>query len=267
MERKIGSHIFSTPVVMGIVNITPDSFYAPSRFFKPREACKRVARMIEEGAGIIDLGAASSRPGAALLPPDREWARLVPVLQQLRRLFPDTLFSLDTFHSTVVERAFEVIGPFIINDISAGIDYPAMFSVAARLQLPLIAMHKRGITSLDIVAEVHTFFASTLRRAHEAGLPQIILDPGFGFAKNTEQNYRLLAQLTSLLDFPDALRLIGISRKSMIYNTLCISPEASLSATSALHLYALQQGVDILRVHDVAPAVQVIRLHKLLSGF
>ncbi|MCL1973332.1 MAG: dihydropteroate synthase [Bacteroidetes bacterium] len=266
MERKIGSHIFDTPVVMGIVNMTPDSFYAPSRCQNLIEVFKRVELMLKEGAGIIDLGAASSRPGALLPTAAEEWKRLVPLLPQLRTLFPDTLFSLDTLHATIVERAFDLIGPFFINDISAGADDPRMFGVAARLQLPLIAMHKRGITSSDIVTEVRTFFASILRHACEAGLPQIILDPGFGFAKTTGQNYRLLTELSAVFDFTNVLRIVGISRKSMIYKPLRITPEEALSATSALHLFALQQGIDILRVHDVAPAVQVIRLHKLLTS-
>ncbi|MCL2738830.1 MAG: dihydropteroate synthase [Bacteroidales bacterium] len=273
MERKIGSHICNTPLVMGIVNITPDSFYAPSRQATPKEVFKTIELMIEEGAGIVDVGAASSRPGADRLSTEEEWERLVPVLKELRRFFPHALFSLDTCHSSIVERAYGLIGPFIINDISSGEEDPLMFGLAARRQLPLIAMHKRGTPQTmqqhtdytDVVAEVRGYFASVLKRAEEAGLSQIILDPGFGFAKTTEQNYRLLAELPAVFDFPHVLGLIGISRKSMIYKPLHITPQEALPATSALHLYALQQGADILRVHDVAAAIQVIKLHQLLS--
>ena len=274
MELTLGKQIqkLDAPLVMGIVNITPDSFYPQSRHVTPAEVFATIERMAEEGAGIIDLGAASSRPGALTLDPAQEWARLASVLKALRAHFPDTLFSIDTNFSRIVEQAYDLIGPCIINDISSGEDDPNMFSVAARLQLPLVAMHKRGTPLTmqqntlytDIVAEVHHYFASTLAHAKEAGVPQIILDPGFGFAKTTEQNYALLSHLSLLFDFPNVPRMIGISRKSMVYKLLEITPQEALPATSALHLYALQQGVDILRVHDVAQAVQVVRLFEML---
>ena len=263
----VGSRVYSfnTPQVMGIINVTPDSFYAKSRHITPVEVFTTIANMIEAGAAIIDIGAASSRPGAHPCTAQQEWERLSPVLKELRTHFPDTLFSIDTFYAIVVEQACDLIGPFIINDISAGEDDPRLFSVAARLQLPIIAMHKKETPpDANLVAEVHNYFAAVLARAQEAGVPLIILDPGFGFAKDTPQNYTLLSHLSTLFDFPDVLRLIGISRKSMIYKPLCITPDEALSATTALHLYALQQGVDILRVHDVAEAMQAIQLYKFL---
>ena len=272
MELKIGgyTHKFHTPQVMGIINITPDSFYSGSRYSTSKEVFAAISRMIEEGAAIIDIGACSSRPGAVSLSVPDEWKRLFPVLQELRRHFPDTYISIDTFHSHIVEKAYDMIGPFIINDISAGEEDTEMFRMAARLQLPLIAMHKRGTPQTmqnhscyqDVVVEVRDYFALVLQRAQEAGVGQIILDPGFGFAKTREQNYALLSALSSLFVFSGAPRLIGISRKSMIYEPLGITAEEALPATTALHLYALQQGVDILRVHDVAPAIQIIALFQ-----
>jgi len=272
MELKIGNQIekFDSPVVMGIVNITPDSFYSKSRHTTSIEVFTTIERMMAEGANIIDIGAASSRPGAATLSAAQEWERLVPVLSELRRHFPNALISVDTAHSALVGQANDLIGPFIINDISAGEDDPSMFSVAARLRLPLIAMHKRGTPQTmqqftyynDIVTEVRTYFASTLLRAKEVGVGQIILDPGFGFAKTTEQNYQLLSNLSNVFNFPNVPRLIGISRKSMVYKPLSITVQKALPATSALHLFALQQRVDILRVHDVAEALQVVQLWK-----
>jgi len=272
MELKIGgnSHQYHTPQVMGIINITPDSFYSGSRYSTSKEVFAAMSRMIEEGAAIIDIGACSSRPGTVSLSATDEWKRLFPVLKELRRYFPDTHISIDTFYGDTVVRVYDMIGPFIINDISAGEDDAEMFPVAAQLQLPLIAMHKRGTPQTmqnhtgyrDVVVEVRDYFASVLQRAQEAGVGQIILDPGFGFAKTTEQNYTLLSALSSLFDFPDVLRIIGISRKSMIYEPLGITAEETLPATTALHLYALLQGVDILRVHDVAPAVQMIALFQ-----
>ena len=272
MELKIGgnSHQYHTPQVMGIINITPDSFYSGSRYSTSKEVFAAMSRMIEEGAAIIDIGACSSRPGAVSLSATDEWKRLFPVLKELRRYFPDTHISIDTFYGDTVVRVYDMIGPFIINDISAGEDDAEMFPVAAQLQLPLIAMHKRGTPQTmqnhtgyrDVVVEVRDYFASVLQRAQAAGVRQIVLDPGFGFAKTTEQNYVLLSALSSLFDFPDVLRIIGISRKSMIYEPLGITAEETLPATTALHLYALLQGVDILRVHDVAPAVQMIALFQ-----
>ena len=272
MELKIGgnTHQYDAPQVMGIINITPDSFYSGSRYSTSKEVFAAMSRMIEEGAAIIDIGACSSRPGAVSLSATDEWKRLFPVLKELRRYFPGTHISIDTFYGDTVVRVYDMIGPFIINDISAGEDDAEMFPVAARLQLPLIAMHKRGTPQTmqnhtgyrDVVVDVRDYFASVLQRVQEAGVGQIILDPGFGFAKTMEQNFVLLSSLSSLFDFPDVLRIIGISRKSMIYKPLGITAEEALPATTALHLYALQQGVDILRVHDVAPAVQIIALFQ-----
>ena len=262
MELKLANRTYRypTPQVMGIVNITPDSFYAGSRYSTLKEVYAAIYQMIDDGAAFIDIGAASSRPGAIVCTVQQEWERLSPVLRALRPHFPDTLISIDTFYSKIVEWAYDLIGPFMINDISGGENDPNMFSVAARLKLPVIAMYNRGT-----LQNIQYYFASTLERAKEAGIQQIILDPGFGFAKTTEQNYTLLTHLSTLLNFPGVPTLIGLSRKSMIYKPLGISPDEALPATSALHLYALQQGVDILRVHDVAQANQMIRIHALLK--
>ena len=181
MELKVGSqiHRFCTPQVMGIVNITPDSFYAKSRYTATDKVFNIIEQMLKEGAGMIDLGAASSRPGAAILPALAEWKRLSPMLRALRIRFPNLLVSIDTVNSVIVEQAFDLIGPFIINDISSGEDDPHMFSIAAQLHLPLIAMHKKGTPQTmyqytdyeNIVVDVHNYFASVLERAREAGVP------------------------------------------------------------------------------------------------
>ncbi|MDR2586610.1 MAG: dihydropteroate synthase [Prevotellaceae bacterium] len=263
MQLKIGnkSHFFHTPQVMGVVNITPDSFYATSRHQSINDVFTTVSAMIEEGAAIIDLGAASSRPGAHVTSALEEWNRLAPVVGSFRQHFADVIVSVDTFYSDVVERVFDAIGPFIVNDISAGEEDPRMFAVVSRLQLPMVAMCKREIAGIDVVKELHEFFAEVIDRAQDAGVQQIILDPGFGFAKSIKQNYLLLSALPQIFDFHDVARMIGISRKSMIYKPLNITPDDALPATSALHLFALQQGVDVLRVHDVATAKQIIQIY------
>ena len=263
---------------MGIVNLTPDSFWEGSRHATASEAFQAMEAMLDAGAAMIDIGAASSRPGTLMPTPDEEWARLLPVLQPLRRHFPQAAISIDSFHSEIVRRAYDLIGPFTVNDISAGEDDEQMFACAGSLGLPLIAMHKRGrpdemagLTDYsDIVGELRQYFTQALERAQAAGIPELIIDPGFGFAKTVEQNYELLRGLSELR--PPALHpwaspprlLVGISRKSMIYKPLDLTPELALPATTALHLYALQQGADILRVHDVKEAVQALRLYQML---
>ena len=230
-----------------------------------------------EGASIVDLGACSTRPGSLAVGPDEEWRRLRPVLECLRREFPDQKVSVDTYWSEVVERTFDLIGNFMVNDISAGEDDPRMLPVVGRLGLEYVAMHKRGnpesmqgMTDYgDVTEDVLDYFHDFSRKAAENGIEDWVLDPGFGFAKTTDQNYKLLRDLERFkgISTPEGgvpRILVGLSRKSMAYRLLGITPEESLPATQVLHLAALQNGADILRAHDVAEAVRTVSLYRHL---
>ena len=265
--------------IMGIVNLTDDSYFADSRCSDVYAAIKRIDRMVSEGADVIDLGACSSRPGSVPVGADVEWSRLEPVLKAVRDSFPDIKISIDTYWSSVVERAHSLIGDFIVNDISAGEDDLLMLPTVGRLGLGYVAMHKRG-TSVsmpfltdyeDVIAEVTGYFKDFAVKAARFGIKDWILDPGFGFAKTVEQNYRLLAGLpeitAALSEICAGPRvLVGVSRKSMIYKPLESSPEQVLPATQAVHMAALMKGVDILRVHDVKEAKQTVSLFKLMDS-
>lgn len=259
---------------MGIVNLTDDSYFADSRCADADAVLMRVAGMVEDGADIVDLGACSTRPGSLPVGADEEWRRLAPVLPVLREAFPDLRLSIDTYWSSVVAKAYDSIGDFMVNDISAGEDDPSMLPLVGRLGLEYVAMHKRG-TSVDmqamtdyedVTAEVGRYFASFAEKAEDFGIRNWILDPGFGFAKTVEQNYELLSRLSLFKEVSPAPRiLIGISRKSMIYKPLGISPDEALPATQAVHMAALMAGADILRVHDVREARQTAALYNLLD--
>ncbi len=257
--------------VMGIVNLTDDSYFAGSRCDGVDSALARVEKMIAEGASIIDFGACSTRPGAVPVGAALEWERLAPVLKAVRQAWPDVRISVDTWWSEVVSRTYDLIGGFIVNDISAGEDDPMMLQTVGSLGLTYVAMHKRGnpqtmqgMTSYsDVVADVMEYFRGFSEKATEAGIRDWILDPGFGFAKDISQNYEMLSRLDEFKTLSRPL-LVGISRKSMIYKLLDIMPEESLPATQALHMKALQSGADILRVHDVAEAVRTVRLYRML---
>ena len=246
---------------MGIVNLTDNSYFASSRCLGPSgdvdlgKALDRTERMLAEGAGIIDIGACSTRPGSQGVGAEEEWRRLGPFLREVRRAFGDGIrISVDTYWAQVVERCFDTVGPFMVNDISAGEDDPAMLPLVGRLGLEYVAMHKRGtpadMQSLcqyeDVVEDVLAYF------------------PGFGFAKTVEQNYRLLAGLDRFAAM-DRPILVGVSRKSMIYRLFDITPEESLPQTQVLHLAALERGASILRVHDVAEAVRTVRIWRALQ--
>ena len=261
--------------IMGIVNLTDDSYFAASRCPSPDMALKRIEKMLADGADIIDIGACSSRPGSTPVGPDEEWRRLEPVLKALAATFPDVRVSIDTYWASVVEKTYGLIGDFIVNDISAGEDDPLMLPVAGRLGLEYVAMHKRG-TSVDmqsmtcyddVVAEVIRYFNDFAIKAQECGVRKWILDPGFGFAKTIDQNYTLLSKLSHLkteYSGHSPRVLVGLSRKSMIYRLLDITPEQALPATQALHMAALINGADILRVHDVKDASQVLKMFAKL---
>ena len=261
---------FSRRQVMTIVNVTPDSFFAGSRTPGWLDVERRVRDAVEAGASVIDVGGYSSRPGADEVSPEEEWRRVDLGVGAVRSLSPDLPVSIDTFRSSVAARTIHKYGKVIINDISAGELDPAMFAVAARYDVPYVAMHMKGdpqtMQSLtdyrrDIVSEVVAYFRRRVERMLAAGIrrERIVLDPGFGFAKTAEQNYRLLAGLHELcaLGYPV---LAGLSRKSMIYKVLGTTPACSLAGSVALGWECLRQGAAILRVHDVREAVDTVRL-------
>lgn len=259
------------PQVMGILNITPDSFYTGSRWNMENGLLLQCEKMINDGAAILDIGAVSTRPGADLLNLEQEWDRLEPVLKAVKQHFPECIVSIDTFRAEIARRSVAE-GAAIINDISGGRLDEEMFATIAQLGVPYILMHSKGIPATmntltqydDVVLEILDYFIEKTGQLKALGVKDIILDPGVGFAKNITQNFIILKkmQLFKILDLP---LLAGISRKSMIYKTLGISPEDALNGTSALHLFVLQQGVNILRVHDVKEAVEVIRLYRQLT--
>ena len=260
----------SVPQVMAILNVTDDSFYAGSRNMGERAISERVVQAIEEGATIIDVGGYSTRPGAKDISLEEEWQRVERGLKCIRDISEDIAISVDTFRSGVVERAVALVGDIIVNDISAGEADTRMVDVVAHHKLPYIAMHMRGtpqtmqsMTQYEegICESVCRYFTQRVEYLRQRGVNDIILDPGFGFAKSVEQNFELLGGLSSLsaLGYPV---LAGLSRKSMIYRALDITPEESLAGTVALNWEALRQGASILRVHDVREARQVIELYN-----
>lgn len=251
---------------MGILNLTPDSFYAGSRFSATDAVLQEAEKMLAEGADILDLGGQSTRPGAELIGAEAELRRVLPAVQALKKQFPDTILSIDTFHASVAETCVHE-GASIINDISAGEDDPEMLPTVARLQVPYIAMHKKGrpqnMQQLadyeDVTKEVMAYFVGKIQLFRELGIHEIILDPGFGFAKTVAQNFELLSRLEDFkaLGYPV---LVGLSRKSMIWRTLECKPEEALNGSTALHTVALMKGASILRVHDVREAVETVKL-------
>ncbi len=268
MDRKIE--------IMGIINLTDDSYFAESRCPGAEDALRRVEMMLEQGAGIVDFGACSTRPGSAPVGVEEELRRLIPVLGEVRRVFPDVRISVDTYWAEVVRRVYDVTGDFIVNDISAGEDDSRMLGTVGRLGLEYVAMHKRGTPETmqsmtdydDVTSSVVRYFQDFSVRAEAAGVRKWILDPGFGFAKTVEQNYELLSNLNLLRRSYGSLSpriLVGVSRKSMIYKPLGVLPEDALSATQAIHMAALMNGADILRVHDVAPALQTVSLYNKMA--
>lgn len=332
-EGEAKGNMCNMPVVMGIINVNEESFYSASRCSSLQSFSRQLEQMLSSGAGIIDIGACSTRPGSTPITLDQEWKLLKEPLEHIAKsglcaaapgVCPPRI-SIDTFRSEIVRRAYDTIGDFIVNDISAGEDDPQMLPVVGRLGLEYIAMHKRGTPSTmqqlcdyprGVVQEVAEYFLKFEKRAAECGIGNYIVDPGFGFAKSVEQNYELFMGMPQLMDIVsgDATQsdhtpaginsignisnggntgkcgsisngssnsscsnargisssnrrrlLVGISRKSMIYKPLGITPESSLCATAALNLQALMLGADILRVHDVKEAVECVKLYKLLK--
>ena len=257
--------------IMGIVNLTDDSYFAQSRCSSVDAALQKVGRMLDEGATIIDIGACSTRPGSIAVGSQEECRRLGQYLPYIREAYPDVKISIDTYWADVVSYAYDLIGDFIVNDISAGEDDPCILPLVGKLGLSYVAMHKRGtpenMQSLtnynDVVGDVVAYFNRFAEKALQNEITDWVLDPGFGFAKTIDQSYELLSHLDEFKHLGRPV-LVGVSRKSMVYKLLGISPEDSLPATQVLHLKALQQGADILRVHDVAEAAQTVRLYRML---
>ena len=262
----------SKPRVMTIVNVTPDSFYDSSRTFTEEEIERHVARAIEEGADMLDVGGYSSRPNADEVTVDEEIARVRRAMKVIRRVCPQMVVSIDTFRAEVVRRIVAEWGDCIVNDISAGELDPETITTVARLGLPYVAMHMRGTPTTmqamtdygNIVEEMQAYFVQKLSELREAGIEDIMIDPGFGFAKTLEQNYQLMNGLHRLGDLGAPI-LVGISRKSMIYKLLDTTPAEALNGTTALHLEALRQGAKILRVHDTREAVEVVKIYNQLN--
>ncbi len=269
---KIGDQTLDLqrPVVMTIINVTPDSFFAGSRSMHIEEITMRVEEAVEWGARIIDVGGYSSRPGAEDVSVEEELDRVMTGVETVRRKAPGAIVSLDTFRSEVAAKVMKRFGPCIINDISAGGIDPDIIKVAAKFRVPYVLMHSRGTPRTmqkmtdykDIVADVKDFFTEKIALLRAAGVTEIILDPGFGFAKTTPQNFRLLDHLGEFRRSFELPLLAGISRKSMIYNVLETTPAETLTGTAALNWACLLGGASILRVHDTLAAIEVIKLHN-----
>lgn len=275
MKHRIARYInvngrlmdLSCPQVMGILNVTPDSFYAGSRKQTEEEIAARAQQILAEGGSIIDIGAYSSRSNAEHISAEEEMKRLRNGLEIIRREHPDAVLSVDTFRADVARMCVEEYGVAIVNDIAAGNMDSEMFSTIARLGVPYIMMHMQGTPQNmqqhphyeDVLREVLYYFSEKVQRLRDMGVKDIILDPGFGFGKTIEHNYELLNQMEEFAIFELPL-LVGVSRKSMIYKLLGITPEEALNGTTVLHTIALMKGANILRVHDVKEAVEAVRL-------
>jgi dihydropteroate synthase len=263
----------SVPKVMGIINVTPDSFYKRSRLTEEKEIIGAASQMLEDGADILDVGGYSSRPGAAEVTLDEERTRVINAIKLISRELPEAIISIDTFRSEIVLEAVLECGAGIINDISGGEADKKMFPVVDKLRVPYIMMHMQGIPGTmqknpvyeDVVADILRWFGERIFRLQSMGVNDIIIDPGFGFGKTIVHNFELLRHLGdfSIAGLPV---LVGVSRKSMICKTLEITPEEALNGTSVLNTIALLNGADILRVHDVKEAVQTVKLvNKLMK--
>lgn len=259
------------PWVMGIINVTPDSFYSGSRVADEQMLAERVGLMLADGADVLDVGACSTRPGSDQVDEQEEMRRLQWSLQVIRSVAPDVMVSVDTYRSHVARRCVEEWGVDIINDISGGTIDDDMFRTVAQLRVPYVLMHMRGTPDTmagltdyeNVVAEVLEWLARRIDDLRQMGVADVIVDPGFGFAKTLEQNYELLARLEAFHAL-DAPLLVGVSRKRMIYSPLGCDADAALNGTTVVNTLALQQGAHILRVHDVQAAVQAVKLTSLM---
>ncbi len=273
MIHSKGRHLDLTdPIVMGILNATPDSFYNKGRESDVEGLLRVAEKMLKDGATILDIGGASTKPGQELISPEEELKRIIPVVIAVRKSFPDAWLSIDTYNSAV---AFEAIitGADIVNDVSSGSFDTKMLPTMAILKAPYIAMHMQGTPKTmqvapmynDVAAEVFEYLNNVCSRCASLGIQDIIIDPGFGFGKTMEHNFQLLGSLYKFQELHRPI-LAGLSRKSMICKALKVNPEHALNGTTALNMVALQQGANILRVHDVKEAIETIKLYKLLGN-
>jgi len=262
--------VVDKPIVMGILNITPDSFYASSRISIIDNLLPRAEQLLAAGASILDIGGQSTRPGSQRLSAEEECTRVIPAIEQLAKEFPDAFLSIDTYHAKVAEEAITA-GAHMVNDISAGLLDANMISAVSRLQVPYVIMHMRGEPQtmqsktdyVNVVKEVINFLAERKKVCLLHGIQQIIVDPGIGFSKTIEQNFELIANLEAFRALESPL-LLGLSRKSFIYKTLQTDPAGALNGSTFLHAIGLQKGATILRVHDVQEAVENIKLFNAL---
>ena len=262
----------SSPKVMGILNVTPDSFYDGGRYKSDKTILNQVARMLDEGATFIDIGGYSSRPGAKDVSLEEELNRVIPIVEVILKQFPEAVLSIDTFRSRVAEAAIKA-GAAIINDISAGQLDDDMFPLIGKLQVPYIMMHMKGTPQTmkdetsynDLLKDINYYFSERIAEARTHKIIDIIVDPGFGFSKTLGQNYELLNKL-ELLHFTKLPLLVGVSRKSMIYNLLNVNPEEALNGTTSIHTIALMKGASILRAHDVKEALECISIYNSLNN-
>jgi dihydropteroate synthase len=258
------------PLVMGILNLTPDSFYQESRVQALDEMLKKAVAMVQAGASILDLGGQSTRPGSERISAMEEADRVVPAIELLQKEIPDTFFSIDTYYASVAKEAV-LAGAFMVNDISAGTLDNDMLTTVAALKVPYVLMHSRGNPSTmqnmtsysNVTREVIHYLSEKMQECKALGISDIVIDPGLGFAKTIPQNFQLVREL-ELFQSLNAPLLIGLSRKSFIYKTLNSSPDLALNGSTFLHAFALQKGASILRVHDVREAAEAIRLYKEL---
>ena len=270
---RSGSRILelSQPIVMGILNATPDSFYNKGQLSDVLSLLRQAEKMLNDGAAILDIGGASTKPGQRLIGPDEELKRVMPVIEAILSHFPDAWLSADTYHSKVAKEAVAA-GVAIINDVSSGRIDKDMINTIASLGVPYIAMHMQGLPETmqlapeytDVVQEVYTYLESVSRECAAAGINDVIIDPGFGFGKTVAHNFSLLRSLKTFSKIGRPV-LAGLSRKSMICKPLKVNPEHALNGTTALNMVALEQGANILRVHDVKEAMEVVKLYDWLK--
>lgn len=262
---------FEQPLIMGIVNATPDSFYADSRVSGIAASLLRAEALLEQGANLLDVGGVSTRPGSEMVTVEEELDRVIPVVEAIHSRFPEAVLSVDTFRPEVARQAVQA-GALMVNDISGGRWYPNMLTTVAELQVPYIMMHSTGSwnelhkvpENRRVVEEVYDYFTAGIAACREAGIHDLILDPGIGFGKTVEENFQLLKHFYLFTQLGKPV-LLGVSRKSMIYKTLGNSPAEALNGTSVLHTAGLLQGAMLLRVHDPAAAKEAIQLTRLLQ--
>lgn len=264
---------FSQPVVMGIVNVTPDSFFDGGNLEDEKVLLRMVEKMITDGATIIDVGGISTRPGASIISTKTELERLLPAVQAIRKEFQQIPISVDTFRSWVAVRVIDEIGPIIVNDISGGTLDSKMFETVGKMEVPYILTHLKGTPQNmqenpqyeNVVKEVSTYFGEKVKRLTKCGVKDVIIDPGFGFGKNLDHNYELLNRLDSFKVFQLPV-MVGLSRKSIVCKSLKVNPADALNGTSVVNTLALLSGADILRVHDVKEAAEAIKIFEALKA-